>query len=110
MLIIATCYSLIEQQRMEVWQQDLSNGLDIHHNCWTNLLGASIDQEATNITTALYQPYKHGIGFKVSDGSFAVQGGDNASTVMSRLAYFDLATHSWSSRKCTAAYDHHLTC
>ncbi|CAO0799971.1 unnamed protein product [Mucor circinelloides] len=82
---------------MEVWQQDLSNGLDIHHNCWTNLLGDSIDQEATNTTATLYQPYKHGIGFKVSDGSFAVQGGDNASTAMSRLAYFDLTTHSWSS-------------
>ncbi|KAK4510035.1 carnitine O-acetyltransferase yat1 [Mucor velutinosus] len=82
--------------RMEVWQRDVSNGLDIHHNCWTNLLDGGIDHETANITTA-YQPYKHGIGFKVSDDSFAVQAGDNASTVMSRLAYFDLATYAWSS-------------
>ncbi|CAO3613779.1 unnamed protein product [Mucor fragilis] len=83
-------------QRMEVWQRDVSSGLDVHDNCWTNLLDDGIDQEATNISTA-YQPYKHGIGFRVSDSSFSVQAGDNASTVMSSLAYFDLATHAWSS-------------
>lgn len=87
---------------MEVWQRDVSSGLDVHDNCWTNLLDDGIDQEATNISTA-YQPYKHGIGFRVSDSSFAVQAGDNASTVMSSLAYFDLATHAWSSRKYSSS-------
>lgn len=88
---------------MEVWQQDLSNGLNTNQNCWTNLLDTSNQEELTNISTE-YLPYKHGIGFKVSDNSFAVQGGDNASTVMSKLAYFDLTTHTWSSRKNNMPY------
>ncbi|CEP09389.1 hypothetical protein [Parasitella parasitica] len=83
-------------QSLEVWQQDLSNGMNVDQNCWTKLFDNSINEEATNIAKG-YLPYKHGIGFRVSDRLFAVQGGDNASSLISKLAYFDLATRAWSS-------------
>jgi hypothetical protein len=80
------------QQTLQVWTRDLSNGFDIHQNCWTVANQPIID--ATD-----YQPYKNGIGFKSSDTSFAIQAGDSSSPVMSNLVIFDLVNNAWSTRK-----------
>lgn len=79
---------------LQVWQKDLSQGLDIAQNCWIELYS----NEVINATTD-FAPYKNGIGFRASDTSFLAQGGDDTSSIMSNLVLFDTTNRSWSTRK-----------
>ncbi|KAI8083791.1 hypothetical protein BDF21DRAFT_416637 [Thamnidium elegans] len=73
--------------QLEVWTQDISSGLDILNDCWTN--------NTETIATNEFLPYKNGIGFQYSNTSIAVQAGDQGSSVMSNMAIFDLNTTEW---------------
>ncbi|KAI9480728.1 MAG: hypothetical protein EXX96DRAFT_563968 [Benjaminiella poitrasii] len=76
-------------QTLEIWTRDLSDGLDIKaENCWTNVTAA---------TNNNYSPYKNGIGFKITDSSFAIQAGDSTLSSMSSLALFDLLNQTWTT-------------
>ncbi|KAI7897962.1 uncharacterized protein BX663DRAFT_583041 [Cokeromyces recurvatus] len=46
----------------------------------------------------LPSPYRNGIGFKISDTSFAIQAGDTSSpSLLSNLNLIDLLSHNWTS-------------
>lgn len=80
--------------KLEVWTQDISNGLDTTRSCW---IDRSSSDSPSMANTTDFRPFKNGIGFRYSNSSFAVQAGDNGTPVMSSLALFDLTTNTWSN-------------